>query len=108
MSKTCERCNGTGKIKQIQWVDGLIGKRRKEIVLSCPSCNGSGVIIPKPRKIATVKIYSNTGKFISEWNNVFHADVKERGVVNLTLTDMTTVALIGGVVIVEEAYKDDV
>ena len=103
----CERCNGTGKIKQIQWVDSLIGKRHKEIVLSCPSCNGSGVVIPKPQKIATVKIYSNTGKFISEWHNVKHADIHERGVVNLLLTDDTIVGLVGGIVIVEEAYKGD-
>ena len=76
-------------------------------MLNCPSCNGSGVVIPKPQKIATVKIYSNTGKFISEWHNVKHTDVHERGVVNLLLADDTNVGLIGGIVIVEEVYKGD-
>ena len=106
MSKTCERCNGSGTIKRVEHT--MFGNSM--VKEPCPDCEGTGIINtpdPKPHNRATVKIYSNTGQLISEWNNVFHADVKERGVVNLTLTDMTTVALIGGVVIVEEVYKGD-
>ena len=101
MSKTCERCNGSGIIKRLE--HDVYGNNLVQV--SCPVCNGTGKIEEETdpyKKLYTVKVYSNAGYIISYWDNVVSTALNSNRMIYMKLDNGKTVTVVGGIVIVEE------
>ena len=101
MSKTCERCNGSGIIKRLE--HDVYGNNLVQV--SCPVCNGTGKIeedTDQYKKLYTVKVYSNAGYIISYWDNVVSTALNSNRMIYMKLDNGKTVTVVGGIIIVEE------
>lgn len=101
MSKTCERCNGSGIIKRLE--HDVFGNNLVQV--SCPVCNGTGKIEEDTdpyKKLYTVKVYSNSGYIISYWDNVVSTALNSDRMIYMKLDNGKTVTVVGGIIIVEE------
>lgn len=107
MSKTCERCNGSGIIKRVE--HDVFGNNLVQV--PCPDCNGTGKIEEDTypyKELYTVKVYSNAGYIISTWDNVINTALNSDRITYLKLDNGKSVTVVGGIVIIEEVCEGDV
>ena len=97
MINPCKHCKGTGKIEIT--IAGDRPDSLRQVKLDCPICMGTG-FDESSCPVGVVKLYSSSGKLISQWDNVVKAKVQNPGIY-LELDNDKLITIIGGIIVTE-------